>query len=244
MDPSDDRRFAGVSVPAPEFAGDDGGPDPALDDVLAEHAAGRASVRDVAAALQGTRLMTPLVAVLDEADQTAGGLQTEKSSHMASVSIVTPDGRRGLLAFTSVAAMATWDPSARGVPARAAKVATAALEESADALVLDLGGPVRVAIDGALLVAVALERGLPPAHEDLDVRAAVAQVLGAVVGLRAARLVARGRGAGTDLQVLVAAEPDADLADVATRAARGLVADPVVAALCPGGVDVGELVTD
>ena len=242
MDPSDDRRFAGVSVPVPEFADDDGSADPALGVVLAEHQAGRASVRDVASAVQGTRLMTPLVAVLDEADQDTGGLRTEKSSHLASASIVTPDGRRGLLAFTSVAAMAAWNPAARGVPARAANVAAAALGEHADALVLDLGGPVRVAVEGALLVAVAREHALPPAHEDADVRAAVAQVLGAVVGLRAARLVARGAGAGTDLRVLVAAEPDADLADVATRAARALVADPVVAAMCPGGVDVGELV--
>jgi hypothetical protein len=241
---SHDRRFVGARVPEPEFAGDDGSADPALQAVLAEHGAGRASVRDVAAALRGTRLMTPLVAVVDEVEETAEGLPTEKSSHLASVSIVTPDGRRALLAFTSVATMAAWDEAARGVPARAALVAGAALEEGADALVLDLGGPGRVAIEGALLVAVARERDLPPADEDPDVRAAVAQVLGSVHGLRAARLVRRGLGLGTDLQVLVAAERDADLADVATRAAHGLVADAVVAALCPGGVDVGELVID
>jgi len=240
----DDRRFAGVSVPDPEFADDDGSHDPAVGAVLAEHAAGRASVRDVAAALQGTRLMTPLVAVLDEAEATPDGLRAEKSSHMASVSVLTPDGRRGLLAFTSVTSMAAWDPAARGIPAHAARAAAAALEEGADALVIDLGGPVRVALEGALLLAVATVRPLPPAHEDPDVRAAAAQVLGTVTGLCAARIVPRVVGDGTDLRVLVAAGSDADLADVATLAAHALVADPVIAALCPGGVDVAELLVD
>ena len=244
MNAPDDRRFAGVSVPDPEFADDDGSHDPAVGAVLAEHAAGRASVRDVAAALQGTRLMTPLVAVLDEAEATPDGLRAEKSSHMASVSVLTPDGRRGLLAFTSVTSMAAWDPAARGIPAHAARAAAAALEEGADALVIDLGGPVRVALEGALLLAVATVRPLPPAHEDPDVRAAAAQVLGTVTGLCAARIVPRVVGDGTDLRVLVAAGSDADLADVATRAAHALVADPVIAALCPGGVDVAELLVD
>ena len=243
MNPPDDPRFAGVTVPDPAFADDDGGPDPDVAALLAEHAAGRASTRDVAAALRGARLMTPLVAVLDEAETTPDGLRAEKSSHMASVSVLTPDGRRGLLAFTSVASMAAWDPAARGIPAHAARAAAGALEEGADALVIDLGGPVRVALEGALLLAVATERPLPPAHEDPDVRAAAAQVLGTVTGLSAARLVPRVDGDGTDLRVLVAAAPHAALADVATRAAQGLVADPVIAGLCPGGVDVAELVT-
>jgi hypothetical protein len=242
--PPDDRRFDGVTVPNPEFADDDGSAAPRVLEALDAHAMGRASVRDVAAALHGTRLMTPLVAVLDEDEETEAGLRVEKSSHMASVSVLTSDGRRGLLAFSSVASMAAWDPAARGIPAHAGRAAAAALEEGADALVIDLGGPSRAAIEGALLVALATGRDLPPAHDDPDVRAAAAQVLGTVDGLRAARLVPRNDGDGTDLRVLVAAAPGADLADVARRAARGLVDDPVVAALCPGGVDVGELAVD
>ena len=102
--------------------------------------------------------MTPLVAVLDEAEESPDGLRQDKSSHMASVSLVAADGRRGLLAFSSVQSMAAWDPAARGIPALGATVAAGALDEGADAVLLDLAGPVRVALDGALLRALGHRR--------------------------------------------------------------------------------------
>ncbi|MGD9955631.1 MAG: SseB family protein, partial [Candidatus Nanopelagicales bacterium] len=130
-------RFGGMGIPEPEFADDDGVPDPVLADVLARHALGEARLSDVIRALHGKRLMAPLMAVLDSVmDGVEAGAPGpgEKDSHMATVSLVSPDGRRGLLAFTSVRAMAAWEPAARGIPASAARVAAAAIEEGADAL--------------------------------------------------------------------------------------------------------------
>ena len=72
-DEPDLRRFAGVVVPDPAFAHDDGTLQPALGDVLAAYDVGLASVRDVAVVLAGSRLMTPLVAVLDEAEESPDG---------------------------------------------------------------------------------------------------------------------------------------------------------------------------
>lgn len=146
----DDDRGRRIDVPD-RFAGDDGRPDPrwarAYDDP-----------RQVEELLRsGVRLLVPIVAVLDEADEETGA---DKSSHMASVSLVQADGRRGLLAFTGVESLARWDPAARPVPVTSHQVAAAALEESADGVLVDIAGPVRFAIDGQLLADLA--RGIGP----------------------------------------------------------------------------------
>ena len=240
-DDGPDRRFAGVAVPEPEFADDDGRVQPPLAEALAAYDAGAASVRDVAVVLATSRLMTPLVAVLDEAEETPAGLGQEKSSHMASVSLVAADGRRGLLAFSSVQSMAAWDPAARGIPAPAPRVAQAALDEGADAVLLDLGGPVRVALEGALLRALATGAPLPQPWADPSVHAAVAAAVAGVAGLADLVLEAPepGEEPAADLVVVVTPTAGTDPESLARTVAGRLVAHPSVAAACPRGVAVG-----
>jgi hypothetical protein len=235
-------RFAGVSLPEPDYAGDDGSPDPRLADVLSSYEAGGCSRRDVVAALLTARLMTPLVSVLDEAEESSAGLRQEKSSHLASVSLVDGGGRRALLAFTSVAAMAAWDPGARGIPAPATRAAAAALDEAADALLIDLAGPVRLVLDGAALEALAVGRMAPPPWDDPDVAAAVLAAAGQVGGLSRVRLCAPedlGDPASPDLVLLLDLVPGSDAVEVSEQVAHLVVRDPVVAASCPRGVGVG-----
>jgi len=238
---SEDRRFAGVEVPDPEFADDDGTVGAPLAQVLAAYDEGRASVRDVAVVLATSRLMTPLLAVLDEAEDAPGGLRQEKSSHMASVSLLSPDGRRGLLAFGSVQSMAAWDPAARGIPALGPRVAAAALEEGADAVLLDLAGPVRVALEGALLRALAAGDPLPQPYSDPTLHAAVAQALAGLDGLAGVVLEPPdlGEDPAPDLVVLVTPVPGSDTTALARAVAERLVAHPAVAVACPRGVAVG-----
>jgi len=128
-----------------DFAADDGSADPRLKEALAGDDADTA----LDLLLAGARLLVPIVAVA------AGGGGGGKSSHMAAVSLVQADGRRGLLAFTSLETLRAWDPVARPVPARAPDVARAALEEGADGVLVDVAGPVRFAIDGPTLRALA-----------------------------------------------------------------------------------------
>jgi hypothetical protein len=234
-------RFTGVTMPAPEFAGDDGTVQGPLAEVLAAYDDGRASVRDVAQVLATARLMTPVVAVLDESEESPGGLRQEKSSHMASVSLVAADGRRGLLAFSSVQSMAAWDPAARGVPALGAKVAEGAVEEHADAVLLDIGGPVRVAVEGAVLRALAAGDPLPLPYADPSVHAAVVDALAGIEGLAGLVLEAphQGEEPAGDLVVLVSPAPGTDADDLARAVAERLVGHPTVAAACPRGVAVG-----
>lgn len=147
-----DVEGQGRRIETPDaFAGDDGRADPRWEPAYADPVSVEALLRS------GVRLLVPIVAVLDEVDAQTGA---DKSSHMASVSLVQPDGRRGLLAFTGTESLARWDPAARPVPVTSHQVAAAALEEGADGVLVDIAGPVRFAIDGEFLAELA--RGVSP----------------------------------------------------------------------------------
>ena len=84
-----------------------------------------------------------MVAELGEAETGPDGLVRDKSSDMAAVLMRGADGRLALLAFTGLEAMQRWDPDARPVPVPARTAALAALQDGAEALLIDLAGPVR-----------------------------------------------------------------------------------------------------
>jgi hypothetical protein len=148
---SNPRRELGAAA----FSGDDGSADPQVEAALAAYASGSGGQADVIDALSNGRLMVPVVAVLDEAGESADGHRTDKSSHMATVLTTGRDGRRGLLAFTCVDTMRAWNPSARPVPVATRRAAESALADAADALVIDIAGPVVFSVDAADLRALA-----------------------------------------------------------------------------------------
>lgn len=141
----------------PAFPDDDGSADPALAAALASYAAGGDddAYVDALAVVQSARVLVPVVAVLGEVEVDEAGLAHDKSSDMAAVLMQTPDGRRGLLAFTSTESLAAWNPEARPVPVAARTAAQAAVQEDATALVLDIAGPARFVVDGESLRALA-----------------------------------------------------------------------------------------
>lgn len=118
------------------FDNDDGSADPALTQALAEGDGGA-----VLAALTRARLLVPVVAMLGEVEYDENGLAHDKTSDMAVVLMRGQDGRNALLAFTSTESLARWDPAARPMPQHAHLVATAAVQEGAAAIVLDIAGP-------------------------------------------------------------------------------------------------------
>jgi hypothetical protein len=145
MDP-DDRLER--TIPDPGFADDAGSADPQLARALADHAAGAATSGTVLTLLQDARLLVPVVAVLGEVEVDEHGLAHDKTSDMAAVLVQAADGSKGLLAFTSTASMTRWDPEARPVPVPAATAATAAIQDGAEALLVDLAGPATYVVDG------------------------------------------------------------------------------------------------
>lgn len=142
-EPDDARR-----IPDPGFAGDDGSADPGLSALLVAWSAGEADRVDVIAALQQSRLLVPVVAVLGEVEYDDAGLAHDKTSDMATVLLQGADGRMALLAFTGSATLAAWNPEARPVPTATPLAAQAAVQDGADALLVDVAGPVRFVIEG------------------------------------------------------------------------------------------------
>ncbi|HEX3932056.1 MAG TPA: SseB family protein [Nocardioides sp.] len=138
-------------IPDPGFAGDTGAADPALGAALAGFAADPGRQLDVFAALQGARVLVPVLAVLGEAEADASGLVHDKTSDMATALLTGQDGRRALLAFTSLDALAAWRPDARPVPVTASLAARSAAAEGAAALVIDVAGPTTYVVEGELL---------------------------------------------------------------------------------------------
>jgi len=186
-----DPRFAGRDVPVPPRADDDGSADPALAAALdAWEGAGRPHpARLVHGALLQARLLVPVVAVLEEAEEGAHGLRQEKSSHMATVTIERPDGRRGLPAFTSTQALVAWNGDARPVSVPAPRAGQAALAEGCDALLLDPSGPVPHVVAGPALWALAQDRDWVEPHRDAALGAHLSAAL-ADLGVVAVRLAA------------------------------------------------------
>jgi hypothetical protein len=175
-----------------QFRDDHGDADPAVTTALSAFAAGTGGEHAALTALAGTRLLVPVVAVLadevaaDPEHQPSGGSRAdgtgpdgqvpasraaaagEKASDMAMPVIVGRDGRRALPAFTSAAALRQWKPDGRPVPVRAAGVWQSAVQENC-AVIIDIAGPVPLAVEGARLAALSAGTPVPALFEDPDV---------------------------------------------------------------------------
>ena len=162
----------GLTVAEPKFPGDDGAAEPAVLAALTAYAAGQGSEHAALTALARSRLLVPVVAMpvgeQAEADDQGG----EKSTEMALPTMVAQDGSRAVLAFTCLDALQRWRSDARPVPVPAASAWLAGTQE-ADAVVIDVAGPVTFAVDGARLAALAAGRPVPLPHQDPDVLAAL-----------------------------------------------------------------------
>ena len=152
----------------PEFPGDEGAADPAVQAALTAYASGQGSEHAALTALSRSRLLVPVVAVLAEPDDEGA----EKSTDMALPTLVAQDGSRAVLAFTCLDALKRWRSDARPVPVPAASAWLAGTQE-ASAVVIDVAGPVPLAVEGARLAALAEGRPVPLPHQDPEVLAAL-----------------------------------------------------------------------
>ena len=220
-----------------QFRGDRGAADPRVAAVLAAYQAGQASEQAALAALAAARLLVPVVAVLaGEADREHGG---EKDSEMMLPTLIGRDGRSAVLAFTGLDALARWRPDARPIPAEAARVWRAAAADGC-AVVIDVAGPVPLAVEGARLAALAAGQPVPPPHEDPDVCAEVQAAIAAEPAIGGFRL-APGREHGTDLAVtLRLSSAQEDWGPAASRAAAGIAARLAIRLRRGIEVDVAE----
>jgi SseB protein N-terminal domain len=140
--------------------------------ILAAYQAGEATEHAALSAVAAARLLVPIVAVLAEANEDG----TEKETEMALPTLIGNDGRAAVIAFTGAGPLRQWRQDARPVPVPGPRLWAAARTE-ADAVVVDIAGPVPLIVEGARLAALAAGQPPPPAHEDPDIRAVVAEVI-------------------------------------------------------------------
>jgi len=150
----------------------------------------------------------------------------EKASEVALPSIIGRDGRPALPAFTCVDAVRRWRPDARPVPVPALGVWQTAVQESS-AVVIDIAGPVPLAIEGARLAAMAAGAQPPAMHEDPDVWQQVATAAAEVApGIRI-----RLSPAPDGLDFTIELAPPAGATRPVPQHAAGQIADAATARL-------------
>ena len=233
------------------FRDDHGSAEPRVAAALAAFGSGQGSEHAALTALASSRLLVPIVAVAagsdgepprpgqaqpDSEQQSPGHTRSDgerqspghtrpdggdSGAEMSLPTLVGRDGRRAIPAFTCSQSLAMWRRQARPVPEPAAQVWRAAAEDAC-AVIVDVAGPVPIAIDGARLAALADGRPVPLPHQDPDVLAAV-RAAGAnqpaITGLSVA-----ATDDGSDLQINVTLA-DGCAAVAGQEAARRLGAD-------------------
>jgi hypothetical protein len=157
-----------------QFRDDNGAADPRVTAALAAYYAGQGSEQDALTALAAARLLVPVVAVSADDPAVKGDKAAEgdKNSQMVLPTLIGRDGRPAVLAFTGLDTLARWRSNARPVPAESDRVWRAAVADGC-AVVIDVAGPVPVAVEGTRLAALAAGQPVPAAYEDGDVLAEV-----------------------------------------------------------------------
>ena len=223
------RRVGGVSghlnPGGQQFRGDRGGADPRVTAALAAYHVGQGSEQAALGALAAARLLVPVIAQSGKdpsGKDPSGKAQGDKDSEMVLPTLIGRDGRPAVLAFTGLDALARWRPDARPVPAEADRVWRAAVADGC-AVVIDVAGPVPLAVEGARLAALAGGQPVPPPHEDPDVRTEVQAAVAAEPAIAGFSLAPGHRGAA-DLAITLHLAPrqDADRGPAVNRAAAGI----------------------
>ncbi|MFD6097890.1 SseB family protein [Nocardiopsis flavescens] len=222
-------------IGAQDFRDDDGSPDPEVESRLRAHAAGETGDRQVLAALSASRVLIPVVAVATETEQGAGGLTRDKNSEVAVPVMTGKDGRRGVLAFTSVDAVRRWRSDARPVPFSTRDACQAAVEEGADALVVDVSGPVPYTVQGRFLTMLAERGAVPEPKDDPQVLALVYRVTHTEFGIERVRIHPSQRA---DLGIRLEMEERDD--ESLRRVAERLTAE--LRHVLPGGIELSAVV--
>ncbi|MBR8741589.1 SseB family protein [Nocardiopsis sp. MG754419] len=222
-------------IGAQNFRDDDGSADPVVEARLRDHAAGEVGDRQVLTALSDSRVLIPVVSVATETEEGVGGLTKDKNSEVAIPIMTGKDGRRGVLAFTSVDAVRRWRADARPVPFTTRDACQATLEEEADALVLDVSGPVPHTIQGRFLTMLAEQGTVPEPKDDPQVLAMIYRVTHTEFGIERVRIHASDQ-ADIGIRLELDERDDEPLRRLAERLSTEL------RHILPGGIELSAVV--
>jgi hypothetical protein len=201
---------------------------------LYSYAQGGAGEHEVLMALAEARLLIAVVAVPAERAGAAGEIGEDEHSGMALPMLIGQDGRRGVLGFTSIENLRRWRPDARPVAVHARDACRAVLDENADALVIDVAGPVPFAIEGNRLYTFAEGRPVPRPFEDPELLAAIEAAFATESDVTGVQI---GPGTTTELSVRFSLATGADERTTVRRVADRLAGE--LRGRIVGGVEVG-----
>lgn len=229
--------WAGRSFEANRHSNDDGSADPALLAALTAFRAGEGSPVAVIDAYRTARLLIPLVVEKGDHGVGAHGLEVDKTQELSIVTVASPDGRRVLPVFTSVASMVRWDATARPVPADGVRTALAAADDDTDLIVLDPTSDTEFVIRRPAVWAIAQGSPWEPSYASPEVYAGLQRSVGAelaVLDLSVAPGDPDARLRGPELIVsleLIDGLEKSELDAVLARLARKWAADDRIAVL-------------
>lgn len=176
------------------------------------------ALADAVNALRDARLLVPLVAEAGEVGTTPQGRVVDKTQELSIPTVAGPDGEPILPVFSSAEAMRVWNPKARPVPASAARVAVAALEEDAQRVVIDAGSDSEIVLHAPALRAIAAGEAWEPAYRVSDVTDAIRHAASSVRSAAAIAIVPgdpQSRLQGAELTIVfVTADADATRAEL------------------------------
>lgn len=161
-----------MRIAQPLFPNDDGLPDP---DLL--HALAGGDVYTIVAALRRTRVFVALLAELESASTTESGLKIEQESQMSLTWLIS-GSVKALPVFSSIAAITSWNPTARPLGVETQRAAIVALADGG-VLVLDPGNPTSYEVGLGALRSLALGYEYLPLSADEEIARAVVEALDA-----------------------------------------------------------------
>jgi hypothetical protein len=196
--------WEGRSFDHAESSDDDGSAPAKLLEALKRFRIRELGEAEVVDEVRVSRLLIPLVAHAGDVGTAPSGHLVDKTQELSIITVKGPDGRSVLPAFTSVTAMAQWNPKARPIPADGVRVALAAASEGTDLVVLDATTETEFAIRRPALWAMAQDLPWMPSYLDEQVLAefmAAADGEDAIVAIQLAPGDADARLAGPELIV-------------------------------------------
>ncbi len=187
-------------------------------------------------ALSSSRVLIPLLAEAGDLGLTPEGKVVEKTQELSIVTVASPDGRRVLPVFSSVAAMRHWNPQARPIPVPMPQAAVAAAQEETDLIIVDPGSPEsELGVRRTQLQSVALAQPASFAWNDHAVLAAFAQSVADESRVQSIALVPadpEARLLAPELDVVLTLQPGLDqasLSEMLTAVQQRWAESPVIA---------------
>jgi hypothetical protein len=227
--------WAGRSFEPNPSATDDGSAPLELIEAIGRFRAGEVGESHVVEVFRGVRLLIPLVAHLGDEALTTSGLRVDKSQELSIVTVEGPDGRSVLPVFSSVAAMARWNPQARPVPAEGVRVALAAANEGTSLVILDPLSETEFGIRRPALWAIARQEEWLPSYLDervLEAFLAAAEPEPSIVAVQLAPADPQSRLVGAELLVhlsIVDGLDETELDAIIARSQSAWAASDVIA---------------